>query len=498
MKHDLSGLKFDDREWRLSNLYQIVDKYGDAVVFEPNETQQQLLDAKTRRDIILKARQLGVTTLACINALDDCLFNSNQRAGIIAHTLDDAKTIFQTKVKFPYESLPEEIRTLMPAKSDRADTLTFDNGSEISVRTGYRSGTLQSLHISEFGKICAKYPDRAKEIITGAIPAAEKGRITIESTAEGQDGYFYDMTMDAMQKATKPQGPKDFRFHFYPWFSNPEYVLDDPVMALTVHNEQYFEKLEAEEGISLTPPQKRWYQAEQAVLGGDMKREHPSTPREAFEQAIEGAYFEQQFLHAHRIGSIGRYPHDPKYDVNTFWDLGRNDKTVIWFHQRVGERNRFVGYYENSGEDISHYIHWLKVWAKEHGAYYDKHYLPHDGDRQSLWLPDGTMTVMEDLGFQPEIVPVTRDKMSAINAARSLFPTCDFDERACEVGLKRLRMYRKEWDDKRGTFRDRPRHDDASHGADGFLTFATGYRPVTYEEDEYYDNAFGNSSTTGD
>ena len=65
-----------------------------------------------------------------------------------------------------------------------------------------------------------------------------------------------------------------------------------------------------------------------------------------------------------------------------------------------------------------------------------------------------------------------------IEAARSIFAQCQFDEAACELGLKRLRHYRKEWDEERGVWKDRPRHDDASHGADAFLTFASaGFTP---------------------
>ena len=497
-KIDELAERLSDVRWRLSNLYKVVNKHGEVVTFTPNRAQLDFLNTCAKRDIILKARQLGMTTLACLVALDECLFNDNWASGIIAHNLNDANKIFETKIKFPYDNLPPEIRATRPAVNDRAGTLKFSNGSNISVSTSFRSGTLQRLHVSEFGKICAKTPDRAKEIVTGAFPAAENGAITIESTAEGQDGYYYDMTMDAMSKAHREKGPRDYKFHFYPWYDNPEYRLDDPLMAVMPSTQEYFRKLEMDEKLTFTTEQIRWYQSEMAVLGGDMKREHPSTPREAFEQAIEGAYFEGQLLHATRVGSIGRFPHNPKYDVNTFWDLGRNDKTTIWFHQHIGGRNRFIGYYENSGEDIAHYIHWLKIWAKEHGAYYDQHYLPHDGDRQSLWLPEGTLAVMDDLGFHPQIVKRTNDKMAAINAARAIFTECDFDEQACEKGLKRLRMYRKDWDEQRGVFRDRPRHDDASHGADSFLTFAQGFQPPV-ERDEFddYDPAYGNSSTTG-
>ena len=484
-----------DYKTRISTIYKIVDKSGTMVRFQPNAAQQEQIANCTDRDIILKARQLGFTTLACILGLDDAITKPNFRAGIIAHTLDDAKVIFDTKIKFAYDNLPAELRDEVTAVNDRAGALKFSNGSSISVSTSFRSGTLQRLHVSEFGKICANSPDKAKEIITGAFPAAENGIITVESTAEGQDGAFFDMTQAAM--ARQHHGPRDFKFHFYPWHQNPDNVLVDPVMTIPPTTQAYFDKLATMEGVQTTHEQRCWYQVEMSVLGGDMKREHPSVAREAFQQAIEGAYFEGQMEHATKTGGIGRFPFDPRYEVNTFWDLGRNDKTCIWLHQRIADRNRFIGYYENSGEDIAHYIHWLRSWQKEWKAHFDRHYMPHDGDRQSLWLPDGTAAVMDELGFHPEFVPRVQNKLTAINAARGLFASCDFDEQGCEVGLKRLRMYRKEFDEKRGVWRDRPRHDDASHGADSFLTFAMGYSAPVYDDDEPYEEQRGNSSTTG-
>ena len=85
---------------------------------------------------------------------------------------------------------------------------------------------------------------------------------------------------------------------------------------------------------------------------------------------------------------------------------------------------------------------------------------------------------MSSLGFHPTIVERPRNKLEAIAAARAAFARCQFDEQACGLGLRRLRAYRKEWDESRGVWKDRPRHDDASHGADAFLTFAcSNYQP---------------------
>ena len=137
----------------------------------------------------------------------------------------------------------------------------------------------------------------------------------------------------------------------------------------------------------LTPTrQKAWYVKKDKTLGGDMRREYPSTPDEAFEQALEGAYFAHQLAAAAKQGRIGGFPLDPRKPVNTFWDLGRNDQNVIWLHQWVAGYHRFVGYYENSGEFIGHYVSWLKEWARERDVVFGDHYVPHDGDRESLWL----------------------------------------------------------------------------------------------------------------
>lgn len=81
------------------------------------------------------------------------------------------------------------------------------------------------------------------------------------------------------------------------------------------------------------------------------------------------------------------------------------------------------------------------------------------------------------MGFRPRVVERPANKLEAIDAGRAVFPSVDFDEAGCAQGLKRLRHYRKEWDDLRGVWRDRPRHDENSHGADAFLTFACGWSP---------------------
>lgn len=466
--------QFLEPRWRLSNLYTVINKDGQPVPFRPNDAQLRFLDELHSRNIILKARQLGFTTLCCLIYLDACLFTPNTRAAVIAHKLQDAQAFFKDKVKYPYDQLPDELKAKCPATQDSAESLAFANNSSIRVSASVRSGTFQYLHISEFGKMCAQFPEKAREVVTGSLNTVPKnGFVVIESTAEGQDGAFFRMTQEArrQREAGAHLTDLDYKFHFFPWWQDRAYSLPGAFVEIDAESAKYFDALAAD-GIETTPEQQAWYVKTEATQEGDMKREYPSTPDEAFEAAIEGAYFSHQYAAANRHGRIGGFPFDPRFKVNSFWDLGRNDLNTIWLHQFASGYHRFIGYYENSGEHISHYVKWLRDWAEDHEAVFGDHYLPHDGDRQSLWLENGTLGVMDGLNFHPVIVQRPQWKNEAISAARSIFVRCQFDKVGTSVGLKHLREYRKDWDDLRGVWKDRPLHNAASHGADAFMTFA--------------------------
>jgi len=132
------------------------------------------------------------STLIQLVMLDTCLFNPNVAGAVIAQDKDKAAAIFRTKFKFAYDRLPEPIKAGNKLLKDSETTLHLANGSTVEVTASARSGTLQWLHVSEFGKICAKYPEKAREIVSGSLPAVDQnGVICIESTAEGQDGAFH-------------------------------------------------------------------------------------------------------------------------------------------------------------------------------------------------------------------------------------------------------------------------------------------------------------------
>ena len=217
-----------DKRWRLTNLYYITDKSGKEILFNLNWAQAQLYDRLWYQMLVLKARQLGVTTFFAINFLDDCFWYANTNAGIIAHRKEDAEDIFRKKVKFAYDKMPEWTRVFNSATNDRVGELVFENGSSYRVSTGFRSGTYQRLLVSEFGKICSQSPDVAREIVTGSLNTVASNQIiAIESTAEGRSGYFYDYCKRAEDLALsgKQLTQMDMRFFFFPWYDEPSYRL---------------------------------------------------------------------------------------------------------------------------------------------------------------------------------------------------------------------------------------------------------------------------------
>ena len=483
---DLADLERNmaDPMWRLSHLYRIIIKGDDpdddglVIQFKPNRAQRRFIARLHHRNIILQARQLGFTTLICLVWLDHALFNPNVRCGIIAQDRDAAEVIFRDKVKFAYDNLPPELKEQFPLATDKASELLFaHNNSSIRVATSMRSGTIHRLHISEFGKICAKYPQKAAEVMTGSIPAVPKtGILVIESTAEGQEGEFYDLTQKALsmhhQKRTLTH--REYRFHFFPWWQADEYTMDPAGVIMTRKDEEYFAKIEAEVGEEITPEQRAWYvatrEADFATSPERMWQEYPSTPEEAFQRSTEGCYYVNEMATARKQGRITQVPWEKAIPVNTFWDIGLNDEMAIWFHQRIGPQDRWIRYYENSGESFDHYV----AEMQKHGYVWGRHYLPHDGDTQRLgmeknWTP---RQMLEELGLRNiEIVPRIDRVQTGIQMTRNAFSSSWFDETECSQGLKHLDMYRKEWDDRRGVWKDEPRHDKASNGADAFRGF---------------------------
>lgn len=415
-----------------------------------------------------------MTTGFIIDELDQILWNHPCQVGIIAQTRDDAKSVFNDKLKLSYDLLDPRIKQYFRLIGDSASELELNNGSVIRVGTSLRSSTLQKLHVTEFGKICAKYPEKAREVVTGSLNTVHTGQsIIIESTAEGKEGYFYDMCQNAMERAKSkiPLSDLDFKFFFFPWQNHPEYVLNQ-VYPISENLKEYYAKLE-NDGIKLTDQQKWWYAAKYDLNKDDMTREYPSTAAEAFSASQEGYWYATQMRDLHAEGHITNVSYDRALLVHCAWDLGQADHTAIWFFQitRSGDIN-IIDYFQKTDCPID----MLSTILKTKGYNYGTHIFPSDANARDR---AGITFIQQARGFG--ITGIVLDQHSlrdGINLVRSTLGKCWFDAKKCHIGINCLENYKKTWSNSIGGWNDTPSHDQSSHGADAFRYLCSGLNKI--------------------
>jgi phage terminase large subunit len=203
----------------------------------------------------------------------------------------------------------------------------------------------------------------------------------------------------------------------------------------------------------------------------------------SFDVAILGAYYGREIQTLEKANRVAEVPVDPNAPVHTVWDLGVGDSTAIWFFQTIGPEIHIVDFYEASGYAVGHFA----KMKKERGYDYGFDYVPHDAKQRS-WTDGDEETgiarqrieVMIDCGLKPKIVP-QHTIADGISAVRQTLPRCWFDKTKCRDGLERLRQYRREWDEDKKCFKEKPLHDWASHAADAFRYLALAWRMVTPE-----------------
>jgi hypothetical protein len=187
-----------------------------------------------------------------------------------------------------------------------------------------------------------------------------------------------------------------------------------------------------------------------------------------FESAILGAYYGKEMRQLTDQRRITEVEHDPLFPVHTAWDLGYSDDTAIWWFQVVFGEIRLLDYHSSNGQGVAFYAGIIQSREAERGYKYGYHYLPHDARAKTL---SSNRSVIEQLGDK---IPLKSIKITpnlklqdGIQASRLALTRAWFD-RKCTDGIECLRQYQREYDEDKKVFRDKPRHDWTSHGADAF------------------------------
>jgi hypothetical protein len=305
-----------DTRFYIENFLKIRDKKSKLVPFKYNHAQEifeSIIDknekeGKPHRYIVLKARQLGISTYSTARMFKDTATRENVNTLIIAHEEKATQNLFNMN-KLYYDELPAVLKPMTKYSNEKA--LVFENPTNDKIEkqknpglrskftlatagtteTG-RSGTFHNVHVSELAFF--PNPEKTMTALLQCVPDEQNTLVVLESTANGVGGYFYDMWQLAMN------GENDFTPVFLPWFTDPNYQRPFPdaktyqefvnevnyayknASGNLVYTEEYLLK----EQFKLTYEQLYWRKYTISnKCGGDVdifKQEYPSTPEEAF------------------------------------------------------------------------------------------------------------------------------------------------------------------------------------------------------------------------
>lgn len=318
--------------------------------------------------------------------------------------------------------------------SNQEMLLEMINGSTIRV-LGYDKDPDSIRGIACKGAVFSEFAFSDPDSYKNMIPALREsnGWVIFNSTPNGRN-HFYDLYNNVKDS------PR--------WFCSTLQTLWPQAKGYSgLIPEDQFEHIQKEEGLTQE----------------DVEREYGVS----FNSGMKGSFYADAIQMAMETGRIGDIVYDDLYKVDTFWDLGVDDSTAIWFRQKIGNKIIFVDYYEDAGKSLQHYV---KVLERK-GYNYGTHYLPHDSKQRSLQTGNTTANMFEDLCRNASIsddvwvlerLPV----QDGINAVRSKFSRYHFDSSRCREGINKLELYHRRWDNKRQTFLKEPVHDGNSHAAD--------------------------------
>ena len=199
----------------------------------------------------------------------------------------------------------------------------------------------------------------------------------------------------------------------------------------------------------------------------------------SFKVPIAGAYYAAQIMRATDDKRIGNIPIESTVPVDTYWDLGINDSTTIWFVQVVGKEVRLVDYYESSGEGLAHYAKVLQ----DKKYLYGRHVAPHDIAVRELSTGRSRREAAKEMGIDFDIAPRCKVE-DGIEAGRNIFSRLWIDQTRCARGLNALKSYHKEYDEANKTYRTHPEHDWSSNGADAFRVLAVSFKDKVLRQDD--------------
>ncbi len=277
---------------KFASLVDVISKENQRVSFSPNRIQRDYSSKRSARDIILKARQQGVTTIEQIRDLFYFLTVPGARVVVVCQSITGQDPLKEISARFALmlESLQnagmklnfttEATGQWVLAERHSSLKVVVAGASEASASKKGRAGTISRLHVTE----CAfyEYADATLNAMLECVPGASSGsEIVIESTANGASGLFFKKCKTAESK----EG--EYRFHFYPWYYTEEYETAlEPGEIIEPSQNPDLDRRAREEALvakGITPAQLKWYRNKVTDKGQDKTdQEYPCDPDTCF------------------------------------------------------------------------------------------------------------------------------------------------------------------------------------------------------------------------
>lgn len=253
------------RDFLIESLLKVRSKERGLVYLTPNRAQQEYAQRCSKRNIVLKARQLGITTYIAARFFVQTITQPGTMTVQVAHNQESAEEIFKIVRRF-WENLPEEARAgaLVRSHANIRQMVFPYMDSEYRVATAAdpnagRGLTIHNLHCSEV----ARWPRDGAEALASLRAAVPKnGEMVLESTPNGAGGAFYEEWQRADETG--------YTRHFFPWWYDGQYAADVDSASHSLTSEE--EELQQRAG--LTGRQLTWRRSNRAELRGLAAQEY--------------------------------------------------------------------------------------------------------------------------------------------------------------------------------------------------------------------------------
>lgn len=395
-----------------------------VIPYKPREPQLQIHEAMENNRFVVGVahRRMGKTVAALNELIKRAMQNDKQnpRYAYIAPTYSQAKRVawdYLTHFVRPLDAVANIAELRVDFLGRRIQLYGSDNPD--SLRGQYFDGVV----LDEIGD---QNPKIWNEIIRPAL-ADRKGFCLFIGTPKGNNHF-----KDLFDRASKEEGWSALQFK-----ASETKLLDDKELA-----------------------------AARKEMGDDKYNQEFEC---SFNAAIEGSYYGKLINDLEEEGRMCHIDRDDLCKTYVAWDLGMGDSTALFVCQIVGQEYRIMDYVENHGQGLDWYVQWLKD-NRWHQA---EQLLPHDVEVRELGTGKSRLEVLREAGLDVRVLPrLSVD--DGIQAVRRMLPKCWFNMPQVKQGLDCIRNYRRDYDEKRNVFFEKPLHDWASHGADSFRYLALG------------------------